>query len=114
MGADEQWQFLGDQVGKVDKGLSVSRDTGEDKDLGPVILDVVRNIIQRLQVLQGEDKLLGLGGAAPVGLGLPVADVEVEDADNDEGGEGRVPLNQEHHSNTKNCAKQWHPGAVEL
>ena len=39
----------------------MGRDSGEDEDLGTVVLDVVRNVVQRLQVLQCQHKLLGLG-----------------------------------------------------
>ena len=39
----------------------MGRDSGEDEDLGTVVLDVVGNVVQRLQVLQCQHKLLGLG-----------------------------------------------------
>jgi hypothetical protein len=38
MGADEKRQLLGEQVGEVDDGLAVSRNTAQHQDLGPVVL----------------------------------------------------------------------------
>ena len=37
--------FLVDEIGKVYEGLPVGRDSGEDEDLGMVVIDVVGHVI---------------------------------------------------------------------
>jgi len=66
--ANQQRQFLRDEVGKVDERLTVGRVAAQDEDLGAVVLDVVRHVVQRLDVLQGGHELQGLGRRAPVGV----------------------------------------------
>ena len=111
---DEEREFLGEEIGEVHKRWPVSWVTGQHQHLGPVVLDVVLGVRQALHSLQGVDEHLGLSGAAPVGLGLPVADVQVEDSHNDESGEGGVPLDQKHHGDAQDGAQEGNPGTVEF
>lgn len=45
--------------------------TCEDQHLGPVVLDVVRVVCQLLRALHCSHEGLRVGGASPVGIGLP-------------------------------------------
>ena len=45
--------------------------TCKHQHLGPVVLDVVRVVCQLLGLLHGRHEGLGVGGASPVGIGLP-------------------------------------------
>jgi hypothetical protein len=55
--ADEKRQFLGQEVAEIDERLSVGRNTAENENLWPVVFDVIRNVVQRLNILQGRDEL---------------------------------------------------------
>ena len=112
VGANQERELLGDQVGKVNQRLTVSRDSGEDNDLGPVVLDVLRQIVQGLDAPERRDELLSLSRGSPVGFRFPVADVEVEDADDGEGDQGGDPVHEEHDGDTKEGPDKRHPFVV--
>ena len=114
MSADEEGELLGDQVGEVDEGSAVGGVAGEDKDLGPVVLDVLGLLVEAVHVVEGGDELLGLGGGAPVGLRLAVADEEVEGDGDEEGDDGGDGADEEHDDHAEDGAEEGHPVVVVL
>ena len=57
---------------------------------------------------------MGLGGRPPIGFRFPVGDVEVQDADDGEGDEGRDPVHEEHDPHAKEGAEEGSPHVVVL
>ena len=53
----------------------MGRVASQHQDLWSVVLDMLLGLRQVLDTLQGVDKDLSLGGAAPVSLGLPEIDL---------------------------------------
>ena len=95
----------------------MSGDSGKNQNFGPVVFDVFIGLVQRLDILQGCHELLGLDRGAPVGLGLPVTDVEVEDENAGPGDESGDPVHEEHDGEAEERAKKGHLdnwGKVEL
>ena len=74
----------------------MSRVTSQHQDLWTIVLDMFLSLGQVLNTFQSVDEYLRLGRAAPVSLGLPVEDVEVEDGRDEEGYEGGHPVHGEH------------------
>ncbi len=60
MSANEEREFLGEKISEIDKRLSVSRNSTENKNLRTIIFDMVRHVVQGLDVLQRRDELQSL------------------------------------------------------
>jgi hypothetical protein len=60
MSANKKREFLGEKIGKVNKRLAVCRNSTQNKNLRPIIFDVIRDVVQGLHVLQCGHELQSL------------------------------------------------------
>jgi len=132
MATDDEGVFLADQVSEIDQGGPWSGHSGQDEQLGPVVLDVILHLSQLLDADQRVAVNLRLRRRSPVDLcasrqsttflinrvgrvtGFPVDDEQVEEEDDGEGDERHRPADQEHGHHAQGRREQAQPHVVVL
>ncbi len=113
----------------------MGRVAGEQHDLGPVVLDVLRGLVVGVHGVDGSHEHLtfeernfnlrvlsagkttmfphlSLHGASPVSVGVPVVDVESQGEHDAHGGDAPDGIQGEHDGHTEEGGQQGHPGVV--
>ena len=77
--------------------------------LWPIVLDVVVDLLERLNRPQGRQEGERLRRRAPVGLWVPDVDEDVEEQDDDVGGDGCPVVHEEHDGQAEEGSDEGQP-----
>ena len=82
------------------------------KYLGAIVFNVIVHFFKSLDWTKGREERQGLGRRSPVGFRVSGVDQDVEQQDDDVGGDGRAVVHQEHDGQTNEGPQKWEPAIV--